>query len=442
MRKILPRALVVLILMIKAATVVIPDFSVELLAMAGIPLLALCFSLFYRKGVPLSYRLHWVGAVAAIVFFILPLGPLPDWGEPETLRMLLKGLGDTLGEPVCAVSLLAVLALSFFMRKRESVLFIIFRYLAAGLFLLGMCYEVFRYSEACMWLVGLIVVSSFSKEISAYAGGRRVYAMLRCFVTVFVFFLIGNYTGQSTVAKQIDMLFRMGGSNWIVPTLGVFIMALLVLMDDYENRGGAESIFKSHNVGWTMLVWCLISIVMNKWNQFMHPAVLYLGVPLMGMVCNILMNEVGKKHDLGLVFAGVWAYLGLSLLMFAKSVNMELLLRYVLLAALIFVCFRWKQILGSTLGSGAMARIMGVFAVVVLATMNLTELEALMDEPTFLLAVIVACVMWFVLCAYTDKLSAGRSEAYKEEFVPVDRTRLAVSCATLALAVFKVLFVL
>ena len=202
--------------------------------------------------------------------------------------------------------------------------------------------------------------------------------------------------------------------------------------------------FRDHHTGLVLLIWCLLALIMNVCDVFYNKDILFMGIPLLasmvdGMLC---AYDRKKNNQWGTRFAVMWVCMGIVALMLAKSLNMGLLLVYVLIAALVFVWLNWKKYVDGKFKISKIAQMTGIAAILVLMSAGMTSLEQLEAMPHMLLGVVVACIMWCILCRHTARLEARSSTVHPDEFEFTGHARTAVAVLLLILAVIRVLFVL
>lgn len=445
MRKDFSRIMVVVALLIKAATVVIPNYSQEMLITALVPLVLLGIILYIGREKALVTQLPWIVAISSFIFFVLPLGfyVISDVDQlTNILNRMLEGVVATDYSSV-AVCVLAVFWLLF--RNKVKFLPIVIRYAALFIMLHTIRMEVFGHEDLYRNLINVIVTTGMVRDLGGYNQGIYISSIAKCLLLPLFLMLIGGIDRWYTVAMQIDALFRMDAENWLTTVLIVFGMGLLILYNEWQLAEKFNlNMFRDHHAGLLLLIWCLMALIMNVWKEFYNQDMLFMGIPLLvSMADGMLCAYDRKKYDQwGKKFAVLWVCMGIVVLMLAKSLNMGLLLVYVLIAALLFVWLNWKKYLNGKFRISKIAQIMGIAAILVLTSAGVTSLEQLEAMPQMLLGVVAACIMWYVLCRYTSKLEARSSAVHPDEFEFTGHARTAVAGLLLILAVVRVVFVL
>lgn len=448
MRRYFSRIMVVVALMIKAATVVIPDYSLQMLITALIPLVLLSIVLFVGRQKNLTVQLPWIMAISAFVFFALPQGfeVITDMDRlAVALEHMMKGVFTT-GHSIIAVCALVAFCLLF--RKKALFLPILIRYVLLFVVLHSVRTEVFVYADLYRDLINVIVITGLVRDLGGYSQGVYISSIVRCVLLALFLMLIGHMGAWYTVGKQIDALFLMDAENWLKTLLIVFGMGLLIMYDEWHIGESLKSlkleIDADHYTGLLLLIWCLLALIMNVWKGFYNKDMLFVGIPVLVTMANGMMCAYGngKKVQWGKKFTVIWTCMGIVCLMLAKSLNLGLMVFYVLVAELLFVWISWKKCIDGKFSTSTIAQIVGIGAILVLVSAGVTSVEQFEAMPQVLLGVVVACIMWCVLCRHAAKLEARSSAVHPDEFVFTGHTRTAAAGLLLVIAVIKVLFVL
>ncbi len=444
MKKYSSKIITMVLLTIAAAVIVFQNYHLSLLLTAVISLALLGGILFKNRIKALSAQLFWVVAVAVLIFFVLPFGYIEINDILAALGILAEAVGQIFEYAGGIVSLVALVVLQIFLRKKPNPILSVVSYVSAMMLLMIVRDALFPNSEIYSKLIIAVVAMCLARELNGYNDGVAAPSMLRCVLMVLFFLTIGNFGGLPIVAGRIEGLFQIGNANWFLIVLGGFLAGVLVLLDDYFRCDGrVKYIFKTNNTGLVMLIWCLMAIVMNIWNVFNNSVVLFIGVPLASAMANNMMASVkDEDRNWGGLFAGAWAFLVTMLMLLAKSINFGSLMQYILVAMLLAVWLFWEKTVNSPMKWDIIAQAMGVLAILMMASMHLTDVWQLQKAPMYLLGVILSCAIWCVVCCHTIRLDKNASELYANEFTKVKGLQLILAALLLLIAVGKVLFAL
>lgn len=446
MNKYISKLIVMAVLLIEVLTVVITDFSTPILVMSAMVLGVLAIVLFKGADTPFSSRIPWVMGVGILVFYVLPCGPI-ELENLERIPDLLGGLVAKIVEidspGIWSFGILILLQL--FLREKANGVWIFLRYLAALVFFITVRNTVFYTSETYYYnLVITIVCMCFVRELIASINGIINPSMLRC-VLIIVFCLMIHFVFGYSISDEIDKLFRMDSANWLRSTLLMMVLASLTLLDDYfRNTEQTEKIYRFSNCGWMMFFWCLLAVIMNVWTDFNHVMVLLAGYPVGCAVCSKLLVGFNnrKTESWSKVLFSCLTVVVLVLMMLAKSCNMHLLLRWTLIAMVILVLMSWQMILNGNIRRGILETGVGMSAIIMLVTMNLTSWEQFGENPGLIIGAALACAIWSMICSQQRKLEKQVSDIYPAEYELVSVMSKVISLSVLVIASMKVLFVL
>lgn len=255
MRKHVSKYLVMAALIIKAATIVIPNFSVPLLLTALIPVIILGVVMFINRNKSFSSQLHWVAAVALTTFYVLPLGPVLPGNLEAMLTQLMNTVSEAASNPWFSIGLVALIVLQLLFRKKPNALLTIIRYAVALMVLLPVWITAFPYSNTRLILILTCTTLCMVKELNGCVAGESSPSMLRCILVVLFLVVIGRYGGRYDIYLQITDLLQMDGDKWLLATLMIFLTGCLVLLDDYYHyEKNISKMLQSHNAGWVMLI--------------------------------------------------------------------------------------------------------------------------------------------------------------------------------------------
>lgn len=445
MRKDFSRIMVVAALLIKAATVVIPNYSHQLLIMALVPLVLLSIILYLGRERAITTQLPWIIAVSSFIFFVLPkgFGVLMNLDQlTDTLESVLRGVLETEYSPI----LLVVLVASWLLfRNKALFLPILIRYAALYFLLHNIRVEVFSHAELYRNLINVILVTGLVRDLGGYNHGYYISSIARCALLSVFFLLIGRMGRWHGVPWEIEALFELDAENWLTTVLVVFGMGLLILYNEWQLvEKNNLNLFRDHHTGLILLIWCLLALIMNTMKVFYNKDILLIGFPLLSAMADGMMcaYDSKKTDQWASKFALIWACMGIVVLMLAKSLNMGLLLTYILIAALLFIWLFWKKFITGKFRIGKISAMVGIAAILVLIFAGMTSVEQLEAMPQMLLGALAACIMWYVLCRHTITLNANSSGAYPAEFELTGHVRTAVAGLLLVLTVIRVLFVI
>lgn len=440
------RILVMAALLVKALTLVIPDYSIPYLITAAVMLVLAAAVLFLGSGISFASRVPWIGAVSLLIFYVLPFGPLSlDFLEliPQALGNLADRFLNREGPGLIAFGALIVLQL-FFRRKANWVLVTV-RYLAAWVFLSSLRDTVFYRSGVYYSnLISVIVCVCFVRELIAAIQGTTKPSMLSCVLLV-LFSLLVYQLFSFLISDVLHHFFLMDSKNWLRTVLLVFACAVLALLEDYCRYAGQTSeIYRLHNAGWMMIFWCLLALIMHVWEDFSNIRILLLGYPVGCAVCSQLLAGFTKNMEdrWHTAFFGCMTAVVLVLMMLAKSFNLGLLLRWTLLAIVLLVLMSWKSIAGGKLRRGLAESGVGAAAILMLITMNMTDWSQFGDDPKRMLGAALAFVILSLICGNQHKLEQQASEIYRAEYKLAATVNRVLPLAVLAVASLKILFVL
>lgn len=444
MKKALSRIILMLALVIKAATIVVPNYSTPLLLTAAVPLVLLGVILFIGRNGTLSAQLPWIAVVGTWIFFMLPMGPVSVDGILYVIGNQLDGISSMFEDEMVAICLLALIALQVFFRRKSNFLFVLARYVTALVVLSALRDTMYPYADTYRVLVPLIVVLCLTRELIGSTMETSIPSMLRCILTVLFFLIIGGAYSGDYIADKIDAFFLMDSANWLKTVLVVLCVGILVLVDDYQRCGSdQESIFAVRNVGWVMLIWCLFALIMVVFDDFRNLGMLFYGFPLCSVIAHsMISNLTSGKQNWALVFSMNWTFLGLMLLMITKTINRGVILSYLLILLLLVLGFNWRKLVVDEVNAMLLLQIGGIVAIVMMATMRLTDIMILRDIPGIVLSLVLCCVIWCLICGHITKLDKDHSKLATNEFDSLIGVWGCVVFLLLLVAVIKVLFVL
>ena len=314
MRKDFSRIIVVAALLIKAATVVIPNYSLQLLIMALVPLALLSVVLYIGRDRAITTQLPWIIVVSGFIFFVLPLGfgVLQNYDQMlEALESVLEGVMETQYAPIALVVLVA-----FWLFFRNKVLFlpILVRYAALYFLLHSIRAEVFSGGELYRNLINVILVTGLVRDLGGYHHKLYTSSIGRCVLMTLFFLIIGRMGIWHGLPSKIEAVFELDAEHWLTTVLIVFGMGLLILYNEWQLTEQFNlNMFRDHHTGLTLLIWCLLAVTMNVMKAFYNREMLFVGFPLLtAMVDGMLCAYDAEKSDRwGTKFTALWVCMGM-----------------------------------------------------------------------------------------------------------------------------------
>ena len=437
MKKYMPKLIIMAALVAKAVVEIIPDYSQPMLLTAAIPLVILAFLLFKNVNASISFRIPWIAAVAVIIFYVLPLGPLSMdilSQLPRYLTILLEAVALSSGPG--ALALVILIPLQLFFRKRKNIIFIVLRYLLLWVVFDALRGEMFYMTKSYYaGIIALIVCCGFAREAMANLQDMRRPSFLRSLLLLIGAMLVYQIFGTRG-SYDLNNLFQLNQSSWYISMTVALILGILCLVDDYQCYGG--DVFTRCYSGWLLVLWGLLLALMRLFSGLFNQDILLIGYPL---VCVMLSQWVtgyqnqsknsNTKLNLGnqsdFLFGSLF-YMILFLMLLAKSINQGLLVQWVLMAVALVMTLNWKIILTGKLKRRLLDLFLGIVVMLLLVTTKMTDWVQFLADPALLISVVLCGVLWVLISGQVHRLAKNASPVFPEEFQDAK-----VLCTTLPL---------
>lgn len=442
MKKYTPRLIAILLLAVRAAVYVIPNYEdIPLLVCVGVVLAGLTILTFAKKNSSLVKEMPWFASAAILIFIAFPAGT-PDISYlGNALQYLIENFVYAADDAVYAFSFLALVAMQIFLRKKENRFFIVLRYVAAYLFLSKFAQTLFGNDWMYRELIAVVVILSLIYELNGVINGILRPRMLSCLLFSLCCFVIPMDYGYH-VADQINSVLNIAQSGWLYTSLAVAIAGLLI---GAENRCNSENSAAVHScdqdLGGVLLCWSLLTVVMHVWDDVMNTTVLFMFFPFVyHFYCLFLKSwrSIGENSGKS-IFPKSWIFISLGLLAFSKGLNYVPFAAMTMLALAVAGSICWAIYRKSGKRQQAMNSFFGVAAVILIGSIPLNSLEELQRNVPGLLVLILICVMWCFICAESHKIDAQASSVYPTEYKKVIRLQGIVSVIAIVFAAFRVL---
>lgn len=444
MRKNFSGLLVWTILLVKASSIVIPAYSTAMLLSAAGVLVVLGIALFTNQAQAFGAKLPWVVVAGVLICYELPCGPFGMELLWNMLESLLELLVDLILNVEVSLSIFALILAQVFLRKKNEAGWILLRYALAMLVVLLTRAQIFPNSDIYANVLILLTMLCFARECNGSIHGKAAPSMLR-WLMLFLLFLAMGIGGRSpTTAKQISDMLSLRTEDWLTTVVIAFVTGLLILLDDYLRSGkNMDKVYQSQNSGLAMLLWCLMALVMHTWQRFFSAEILIAVFPLTYIMGNSMFHEAENEiEDDRKAFTYIWLFLGITQLMLAKSLNIGLLLSYILVAVLLAVWLFWDKLFKLELSTLRATNGFAIAAIVILVSSKLTSLRQLGESAGYLLGAVLGIAIVGLLSRLEGSLSASASKLYPQEFEAVWNVRAFLTGILLLIAVIRVLFFL
>lgn len=432
------------VLLVKAATLVIPAYSTDMLLSAAAVLVVLGVVLFANQKQSFAAKLPWVVAGGVLICFELPCGPFNLDFALSMIESLLVLLNDLIVNAELILASLALILVQVFFRKKTQTGWILLRYALAMLVVLLARAQLFPNSDLYANVLILLTILCFARECNGSMHGKAAPSMLR-WLMLLLFFLVVGVGGRSpSTARQINDLLSVGTDDWVITLVIAFVTGLLILLDDYQRSGkNMDKVYQSQNSGLAMLFWCLLVLVMKIWKAFYSTEVLFAVFPLTYIIGNSMFHEIENEiDDDAEAFSDIWAFLGIIQLMLAKSLNMGLLLSYILEAILLVAWLFWDKLFNLELSRLNITNGLGIGAIVIMVSSQLTSLRQVGESAGYLLGAVLGVAILGLLSRLEGSLGGSASRLYPGEFDSLWKTRTFLSGLLMLIAVVRVLFFL
>lgn len=442
MMKKISKLIVLALLLIYGAIQLITNFSTTPLWLAcGI--LAVLALLLLTNDRPISTQINWIVTAMFLMMFLLPLSQL-DETQLELALTRMELMWELFWcNDVAKIALPVFLALQLFFRSKPNAIAVIARYTAAYIALRTLSATIFldgTYSE----LIAVAVMCSMNTELIASKNGRSRPAMLVCVVPVVIALALHFLLG-SAASSTIHAFFRMDSATWIYTTILVAMAAALILVDVYLHvENDPAHIFTEYGLGWSLLFWCLLSVIMNVWPATKDVSVLIFWFPLAYQCCYtfVKVRDTHCSRSWGEWFAICWSVTTGVLLLIGKSLHLPVLFSEALLIVLVAGSLLWYLAHKGKISRSLVGNFLGVAAVILFVSTRLTSLEQILEEPVTAIVAVIMCVLWCLCSHQIRKLDRQSSATFLEEFRYTMMLQQILPALAVVIVAVKVLFFL
>ncbi|MBR6825706.1 MAG: hypothetical protein IKM59_04075 [Oscillospiraceae bacterium] len=440
MKKFIPRLIAFGILFLLAAVELIGAYTTELLIIEASLLALIALFMFCGEDQSLVRSLP-AFAIGWALFAIL----IPEYSlSAEMLGDGISRLWDVLGRPfrskLIIIGLISFIALQVFFRTKDRLFFIIVRYIAAFLLLLG---YIGRVSYNAVHFTVFIVLFSLIYELRSMQYGSHKRRTFSCILTALCYLLALCTYGN---CEELTWSHCIPYSNIMIRVvIGVAIAGALLILEDYNHRANYNSkISTFRDLGPALLFWCGLCLCMHSWptiasweSLIVLPMILYYCYGL--FIRKWVQVTKGNERNAMLV---AWTLITVWLLLFSKSLVQDMHVAVVMVVLLIAGVACWSVSAQRKSRDLVMCCYYGVAAAAMLFISSL-PIEAFSYAfviGKYILALILSAVIWCILCTTTNHIHNNSSSVYSKEFSDCVKIEKFVPLTFLAVTVI-VLFV-
>ena len=443
MNKKLLRSIPVVLLLINAASMVLPTMDTTQIVIAAAILGGLCYFVFTKPEESFTRKIYWY-ALAAMLLGVLVPGSQYMGYRYNNISSITDALGDffklNTTDADTAVMLISfgflVVSQIWMKPQRFTWGLIIARYAALyiGTFTVAE-YYLFVNPMAYRPVLMTVVSVSAASELFNVMMGQPKPATLRCFLFMLVYLMLSRMYYYAPYQLYGYML-----ENWIT-ALVVLALAGLVVADNYGTYIRKSDQMAAYNsVAWAMIAWVAYWTLTIAFPVLHNISVMCLCFPMAFSLAVLCGNKLtGMRWSTGFAIAGGAMF---AVLLALARTQMATVAAYALLV-LVFGAGMCVSISGTkALSEGVRNTLLGIAGVVLLTAqrISLLSMPEVGTVALKLFAAIALCALWGGLCNRAETLQMKASSAYREEFQSLRYFGWGVPLGLLTIAFISILF--